>query len=59
MMADTMETVGKTMKQETANELMPVGRHEPGRAVVAIIAPAEGHARLIRADQAELAMATR
>ena len=50
-MADAVKTVGETVQQETANELVAIERHEGGRVTVTVIPPAEGDARVIHADQ--------
>lgn len=51
-MADAMEAIGQAVQEEAADELMRGERHERGRVAVTIIAPAEGHAGLVGADQA-------
>ena len=48
IMADAMESVGKAVKQETADELVPIKRHESRCVAMTIVAPAECHASLIR-----------
>ena len=51
-MADAMKAVGQAVDEETADELVRIERHQPGRVAMTIIAPAEGHSGLVGADQA-------
>ena len=51
-MTDAVEAVGQAVQQEAADELVRSERHLPGRVAVGVIAPAEGHACLVGADQA-------
>ena len=55
-MADAMKTVGQTMKQEPADELVPVERHVTGRVAMTIIAPAEDHAAIVGVVSRELSV---
>ncbi|MDB5582549.1 MAG: hypothetical protein JWR80_7725 [Bradyrhizobium sp.] len=51
-MTDATKAVGQAVEEEAADELVRIERHEPGRVAAAVIAPAEGHAGLVGADQA-------
>ena len=52
IVADAVEAVGQAVQQEATDELVRIERHQPGRVAVTIIAPAEGYAGLVGADQA-------
>ena len=51
-MTDPVEAVGQAVQQEAANELVRAQRHELGCVAVGVIAPAEGNACVVGADQA-------
>lgn len=51
IMADSVKAVGQAVEQEAPDELVRVERHQPGRVAMAVIAPAEGHVRIVGADQ--------
>ncbi|NRP75488.1 hypothetical protein ILFOPFJJ_06411 [Ensifer psoraleae] len=51
-MADAVETVGQAVEQEAADELVRCQRHRARGIVVAVVAPAEGHAGGVSADEA-------
>ena len=51
-MADAMEAVRQAVDEEAPDELVRIERHQPGCVAVTVIAPAEGYAGLVRADQA-------
>ena len=51
-MPDAVEAVGQAVDQKAPNKLVWSERHHPWCVAVSIIAPAEGHTRLIGADQA-------
>lgn len=53
-MTNAVEPIWQAVQQETPNELVPVEGHEPWRVAMAIIAPAEGYARLVCADEARV-----
>ena len=52
IVADAVEAVGQAVQQEATDELLRIERHQPGRVAVTIIAPTEGYAGLVGADQA-------
>ena len=51
-MTDAVEPIWQAVQKETADELVRVQRHEPGRVAAAVITPAEGDAGGICADKA-------
>ena len=52
IVADAVEAVWQAVDEEAADELVRIERHQPGRVAVTIVAPPEGYAGLVGADQA-------
>jgi hypothetical protein len=50
-MPDAVEAIGQAVDQKAPNELVRSERHHPWCIAVSIIAPAEGHARLVGAER--------
>ena len=51
-MADAVKAVGQAVNKEAPDGLVRIERHQPRCVAVPIIAPAEGDAGLVGADQA-------